>query len=303
MVCFHSELKKQIHTKRKCILNTLFYGPAGSGKDTLVRCYLEGLFGKQTWNFYDFKDEVTGAIYKVTPNFILIDGYEWKQHKVNVPRCIENITQTQKVSTQECKIIYIRYVDVLLESHQMLRQLIEDSYNECRFLLTARSLDKVDAAIQSRCVTIRVVAPSVDVLTQWGREEMDIDETIGKQIAIDANQNANIMYHMMCAYAITKKYLNLNKVFAESVVENLKKAKTFLEIHEYAEKIFKCNLYYTPILKEMLSYFPGNYKTEALNYIYVFLSKDMRDLFCILELFIGFKKIFHVLEGDENISV
>ena len=82
----------------------------------------------------EYVDEVLG-INTVTSKYIMIDGYEWKQSKVSIAKCIEELTQTQHVFTGLYKVIYIRYRCSL--SSQTLRQLIEDTYNECRYIYIA----------------------------------------------------------------------------------------------------------------------------------------------------------------------
>ena len=130
---------------------------------------------------------------------------------------------------------------------------------------------------------------------------MGISLEMARIIANDANRDANIMYHMMCAYLITGKYENLNNTLANTFMNCIKEAETFIELHEYVEKIFKCNLFFTPILKEMTKMFTDKQLDKVLEIIYIFLSKDTRNLFSILELFLGFKKIFHDSGDDYSI--
>ena len=104
---FHPDVEEQTNVySKKMLLNTLFYGPSGSGKHTLAMNLLKQLFGV-LGKPNEYVDEVLGIKYAVTSKYIMIDGYEWKQSKVSIAKCIEELTQTQHVFTGLYKVIYI----------------------------------------------------------------------------------------------------------------------------------------------------------------------------------------------------
>ena len=100
---FHPDVEEQTNVySKKMLLNTLFYGPSGSGKHTLAMNLLKQLFGV-LGKPNEYVDEVLGIKYAVTSKYIMIDGYEWKQSKVSIAKCIEAL----KAKRDYDEIIYM----------------------------------------------------------------------------------------------------------------------------------------------------------------------------------------------------
>lgn len=291
---FHLDVEEQTNVySKKMLLNTLFYGPSGSGKHTLAMNLLKQLFGV-LGKPNEYVDEVLGIKYAVTSKYIMIDGYEWKQSKVSIAKCIEELTQTQHVFTGLYKVIYIRYIDVLFDSHQTLRQLIEDTYNECRYIFTSRSIDNIDPSLVSRCITMRVPAPSIEILSNWIKEKFEIENDISELIAIHSQKNANLCYHMAALYKETGVVENMNYIFAKVIYDKVTSTSSLGEIHELAEKYFRCNAHLAPILREYLKLVPFEKRKQNLYYIELYVSRKSKSIFDLLYLLMGLTKTMNI---------
>ena len=255
---FHENIEEQIrkYCKTSNILNTLFYGPPGSGKNYQVQYMLKTLFPDTTNTFVEIKNE--NFRYKVSRNCIYIDGHDWKNSKASLNSFIEEITETNHVSGN-IKLLYIRYIDVL--DTRVLKQLLEDTYKQCRFIFTCRSLDRIDPAMISRCITIRVPSPRLDVLKKWiNLEEFDDNETI--DIIEKSFWNANTIQHYI--YLKENVYLESAKTILSKIELGIKTEKLMV-IHGIAETFFKCNIYYSSILKELIRLFQNKYNLKEIN--------------------------------------
>jgi len=295
MIKFHPDIHKQIQLYRNngVFLNMLFYGPPGSGKHTLVIKLLEEFFGK-LGDAYEHNDEILGCKFYVSDHYIYIDGYDWKNSKVNVCKCIEEFTQTQHVNRGGHKVIYIRYIDVFYETQQELRQLVEDSYKECRFIFTTRSIDSVDASLVSRCIPICVPSPKEDVIVDWLKSEFDTIEPFRlKDIYKNSYANASIAYHMAIFNKECKKSENTNVLFANIIYKTVTTCRKITEIHDLAEKFFRCNVSLSYVLREYMKKVPDDEKKESLCVIQKFTSQRTKSIFDIIELFLGLTRASH----------
>ena len=284
-IIFHSQLIDILdkYSSKDGILNTLFYGPPGSGKDFLIN----QLFRKLTGNQIQLKcqkvqDSTLNSTYYSNDVYILIDGYEWKSSKISLGKFIEEITRTNNVSTNRTKYIYIRYLDVLSEHHQSLRQLLEESFLNTRFIFSCRSRDKIDTALLSRCVQIRVPAPSIEKLVAWQENTVNFSGNDLTDIIKNSNRNANTLVNMIIDYNVNNNVIeNANELIAKNIYEVLKEPQ-LIQIQELCEKLFKSTLFLAPIFKCYLRLIPPNNKKkvkQSAKVIQEFLTKSSDIIF------------------------
>lgn len=152
----------------------MFYGPSGAGKKTRIMCLLRELYGtgverlrNETMTFTtpsNRKIEVmtVGSNYhlEVNPSDAGIHD------RVVVVDLVKHVAQTHQLDPtgqREFKVIVLTEVDELTKDAQhALRRTMEKYVATCRIILCVNSTSRVIPAIRSRCLGIRVAAPSID---------------------------------------------------------------------------------------------------------------------------------------------
>ncbi|CAF4376641.1 unnamed protein product, partial [Rotaria magnacalcarata] len=86
--------------------------------------------------------------------------------RVVIQELIKTIAQTRQINSTEqraFKVIVIVEVDKLTRDAQHgLRRTMEKYVGSCRLVLCCNSTSRVIPAVRSRCLAIRVAAPTVD---------------------------------------------------------------------------------------------------------------------------------------------
>lgn len=152
----------------------LIYGPSGAGKKTRIMCILKELFGPGVERLKMETITVTTPSNKKVEIMTVNSNYHIEINpsdvgiydRVVVMDLIKNIAQTQQIgmtgNQRDFKVVLLTEVDNLTKDAQhALRRTMEKYSANCRLILCATSLSPVIPAIQSRCLPIRVAAPSV----------------------------------------------------------------------------------------------------------------------------------------------
>ncbi|XP_014087609.1 replication factor C subunit 3 [Bactrocera oleae] len=155
----------------------MFYGPSGAGKKTRIMCLLRELYGagverlrNETMTFTtpsNRKVEVmtVGSNYHLEVNPSDAGIYD----RVVVIDLIKQVAQTHQIDAsgqREFKVIVLSEVDELTKDAQhALRRTMEKYVATCRIILSVNSTSRVIPAIRSRCLGIRVAAPSEEDIT------------------------------------------------------------------------------------------------------------------------------------------
>lgn len=173
-VSFHKqefELLKKM-SEDNSVPHIIFYGPEGSGKKTLIKLFLEMLYGKDVHKLNDSLYKVPGSGSSVTDVMIKQSNYHIviEPNNNNFDRyLIQDVVKNyaQKVpldvftSKKTFKIVLIDNVDNLSYYAQTsLRRTMEKYSETCRFIMWSRSLSRVIDPIRSRCYNFKVNAPS-----------------------------------------------------------------------------------------------------------------------------------------------
>ncbi|KAM1575337.1 hypothetical protein PS2_031648 [Malus domestica] len=170
----------------------LFYGPSGSGKKTIIIALLRQVFGPSA-----DKVKVENRAWKVDAGSRTIDielttlsstnhielnpsdaGF---QDRYIVQEIIKEMAKNRPIDTKGkkgYKILVLNEVDKLSrEAQHSLRRTMEKYSAYCRLILCCNSSSKVTEAIRSRCLNVRINAPTEDQIVK-------VLEFIGKKEAL-----------------------------------------------------------------------------------------------------------------------
>lgn len=165
----------------------LFYGPNGAGKKTRINCLLNEIYGD---GVYKLKSDFW--THKVNSNSIEVPLLSSNYHIDITPSDAENYdrvvlqsmiketasnTQVVSKSSRNFMVIVINEVDqITTEAQAALRRTMEKYVNKTRMILCCENIGKVIQPLRSRCLLIRVPAPTTE----------DIHQVLKKIKAIEA---------------------------------------------------------------------------------------------------------------------
>lgn len=257
---FHKDILDmlQIMSEDDAIPHIIMYGPNGSGKKTTINMMLGMLFGKQVYNTKDVSYEVVGSGGKKTIEKVKQSGYHIVINPKNnnydkylIQSIVKTYVKTRPLNTmygegKQFKIVVINDLDNLSFCAQAaLRRTMERYNDKCRFIMWCESLSNVLQPLQSRCLCIRIPAPSNMELFEYIyrislKENMML--TLAEYQEIIKKSNGNIKTALWHLHYKKYKYECITKY--DEVLEKLN--KLLLEKTNYPLKNF-----YT--IREMLS--------------------------------------------------
>ncbi|CAN7125471.1 unnamed protein product [Brassica rapa subsp. narinosa] len=182
-VIVHQEIAqnlKKLVTEQDCP-HLLFYGPSGSGKKTLIMALLKQIYGASAE-----KVKVENRAWKVDAGSRTIDlelttlsstnhveltpsdaGF---QDRYIVQEIIKEMAKNRPIDTKGkkgYKVLVLNEVDKLSrEAQHSLRRTMEKYSSSCRLILCCNSSSKVTEAIKSRCLNVRINAPSLEEIVK-----------------------------------------------------------------------------------------------------------------------------------------
>ncbi|KAL3533305.1 hypothetical protein ACH5RR_006826 [Cinchona calisaya] len=199
---------KKLVTEQDCP-HLLFYGPPGSGKKTLIMALLRQMFGPSA-----DKVKVENKTWKVDAGTRTIDielttllsthhvemnpadaGF---QDRYVVQEIIKEMAKNRPLDTKgkkSFKVLVLNEVDKLSrEAQHSLRRTMEKYSSSCRLILCCNSSSKVTEAVRSRCLNVRISAPTeneiVRVLEFIGKKEgLQLPPGFAARIAEKANRS------------------------------------------------------------------------------------------------------------------
>jgi len=155
----------------------LMYGPSGAGKKTRIMCLLREIYGagveRLRIEHHTFltpskkKIEVStiASNYHIMVNPSDAGIYD----RIVVQDLIKTVAQTGQLDSEKMKdfkVVVITDADRLSKDAQhALRRTMEKYMAKCRVILCTNSVSKMIPAMRSRCLGIRVPAPSTDDMT------------------------------------------------------------------------------------------------------------------------------------------
>jgi len=193
-------------TKDEDFPHIIMYGPSGAGKKTRVQALLRGIFGRGA-----DKVKVSHKSFKVKSKTIEISSVSSHYHielnpsdvgnndRLVVQEVIKEIAQTTNVgaagSQHQFKVVVLNEVDRLsLGAQHALRRTMEKYTTSCRLILVAESLSRVTPPLQSRCLAVRVPAPTKEEISKIlgeiaSKEGLNMTPELGMSIAEESARN------------------------------------------------------------------------------------------------------------------
>jgi len=170
---FHKDIYKFLKniSEDESMPHLLFNGPDGIGKKSMIKMFLNLLFGDEVFNTKYVKYTISGSGIKSTDESFLESNY----HIEIIPKgnnndryLIQDVVKKYAMqssfnlydSKHNFKVIIIHNIHIMLPSVQFsLRRTIERYSDKCRFIITTSSLNKVIKPLISRCTCIKLSLP------------------------------------------------------------------------------------------------------------------------------------------------
>ncbi|XP_074560784.1 replication factor C subunit 5-like [Curcuma longa] len=199
---------KKLVTEQDCP-HLLFYGPTGSGKKTLIVALLNEMFGpgvekvkleNKTWKIdagtrtIELELAMLSSTYHVEMN----PSDAGFQDRYIVQEIIKEMARNRPVDMKGkrgFKVLVLNQVDKLSrEAQHSLRRTMEKYSSSCRLILCCNSSSKVTEAVRSRCLNIRVSAPSEEQIIRIlefiaEKENLQLPPGLAVRIAAQSNRN------------------------------------------------------------------------------------------------------------------
>ncbi|XP_043257615.1 replication factor C subunit 3-like [Colletes gigas] len=205
---YHTEQAEYLKNmvKKGDFPHLLVYGPPGAGKKTRIMCIIRELYGSgaerlrmETMNFETpakKKLEITtiSSNYHIEVNLSDVGIYD----RVVVMDLIKTTAQTHQIDSsgqREFKVVLLTNVDELTKDAQhALRRTMEKYVATCRLILCANSTSRVLPAIKSRCLGIKVPAPSISDIKNilhsiCKREGLTLPDELAVRLAETSGRN------------------------------------------------------------------------------------------------------------------
>ncbi|XP_001600907.2 replication factor C subunit 3 [Nasonia vitripennis] len=184
----------------------LIYGPPGAGKKTRIMCILKELYGSgveklrmepmqfETPSKKKIEIMTISSNYHIEVNPSDVGIYD----RVVVMDLVKTTAQTHQIDPtgqREFKVVLLTNVDHLTKDAQhALRRTMEKYVGTCRLILCSNSTSRVLPAIRSRCLGIRVPAPTTDEIKSIlhsvaKKESLTIPDELASRLAGSSGRN------------------------------------------------------------------------------------------------------------------
>jgi replication factor C subunit 3/5 len=196
----HKDILKLLEfiSKDDSIPHIIFYGNDGVGKRRIIKLFLEMLYGKEVNNIEENMYIVSGSGNKVKEVFvkqsdfhIMIEPVDNNFDKYLIQDVVKEYAKRIQINIFKSKKIFksvlINNLDNLSYYAQTsLRRTMEKYSGTCRFIMWCKSLSRVIEPLKSRCICIRISAPSNDELFK-------LDKNLRKKQDVKAIKNIDCL--------------------------------------------------------------------------------------------------------------
>ncbi|KAL5291966.1 RFC3 family protein [Megaselia abdita] len=210
----------------------MFYGPSGAGKKTRIMCLLRELYGGGVERLRNETMTFTTPSNRKVEIMTVSSNYHMEVNpsdagiydRVVVVDLIKQVAQTHQIDTagqREFKVIVLSEVDELTKDAQhALRRTMEKYVATCRIILSVNSTSRVIPAIRSRCLGIRVAAPTEEEIVSilqftCKKESLHIPEGLAQRIAQQCDRNLRRAILMLEACKVQQYPFTINQEITE----------------------------------------------------------------------------------------
>lgn len=272
----------------------LVYGLPGAGKKTRVMCLLREMYGAgverlriEHQNFLTpskKKVEITtiASNYHIEVNPSDCGIYD----RVVIQELIKTVASAHQLNTEgqrEFKVVILTEVDRLTKDAQhALRRTMEKYMATCRIILVTNSTSKVIPAIRSRCLSVRVAAPSqediVTVITAIAKKEScTLPAPLAARIAERSHRNLRraILMTEACKvqqypFSATQEIQELDwEVYLKETAKQIVQEQSPRKLAEVRSRLYELICHCIPpevifvgLQKELVKVCDGELKTE-----------------------------------------
>ncbi|XP_009288544.1 PREDICTED: replication factor C subunit 3 [Aptenodytes forsteri] len=200
----------------------LVYGPSGAGKKTRIMCLLRELYGAGVEKLRIEHQSITAPSKKKIEISTIASNYHLEVNpsdagnndRVVIQELLKTVAQSQQLETstqRDFKVVLLTEVDKLTKDAQhALRRTMEKYMATCRLILCCNSMSKIIGPIQSRCLAVRVPAPSIEdichVLSSVCKKEgLTLPQELAQRLAEKSGRNLRKAL-LMCESCRVQQY-------------------------------------------------------------------------------------------------
>ncbi|XP_054301971.1 replication factor C subunit 3 isoform X1 [Pongo pygmaeus] len=221
---YHKEQAAQLRNLVQCgdFPHLLVYGPSGAGKKTRIMCILRELYGVGVEKLRIEHQTITTPSKKKIEISTIASNYHLEVNpsdagnsdRVVVQEMLKTVAQSQQLETnsqRDFKVVLLTEVDKLTKDAQhALRRTMEKYMSTCRLILCCNSTSKVIPPIRSRCLAVRVPAPSIEDIchvlsTVCKKEGLNLPSQLAHRLAEKSCRNLRKAL-LMCEACRVQQY-------------------------------------------------------------------------------------------------
>tara|TARA_Y100001970_G_scaffold206712_1_gene251745 strand:+ start:13975 stop:14976 length:1002 start_codon:yes stop_codon:yes gene_type:complete len=249
--------------------NILFHGPSGSGKTTLINAFIDNYFDTkcELKNIKYYLDKTKFVTYKKSDLHyeITINKKKYLLYH-NIENIIKHIIQEISLNKRRHKLVFIKnFSELGFHKQYAFKNIFEKSYKYCNFILSVSTLSKVDKALISRTLCIRVPSPTFEELYTFikmvaDKEQLSYTKSKLNKILKQSGRNIyKALLILQLSYS-EGKYINHKNDVEDNIKKLFKLVKSknknkHTKIREILYFLIKINKNPDSLIKEALDHF------------------------------------------------